>query len=144
MNHTQFEWRIRCEFNGYCKQVLRNELKDALRERKRRSRREVNFSSLTPHEENQLRTMDKYFDNTEDGFCAGGLKISEKLLADALHALPEEKRQTVLLYYFFGMNDAQIAEEMKIPRSTVQYRRTSSFPLLKRYLEECADEWDEW
>ena len=30
-----------------------------------------------------------------------------------------------------------------VPRSTVQYRRTSSFELLKRYLEERADEWNE-
>ena len=54
-----------------------------------------------------------------------------------------KKRQAVLLYYFFDMTDVEIAELMKVPRSTVQYRRTSSFELLKRYLEERADEWDE-
>ena len=37
----------------------------------------------------------------------------------------------------------EIAEELGIPRSTVQYRRTSSFEQLKRYLEERADEWNE-
>ena len=58
-------------------------------------------------------------------------------------SLPDEKRQAVLLYYFFSMTDAEIAEMMKIPRSTVQYRRTSSFELLKRFLEERADEWNE-
>ena len=59
-------------------------------------------------------------------------------------ALPAgRKRQAVLLYYFFDMTDVEIAELMKVPRSTVQYRRTSSFELLKRYLEERADEWDE-
>jgi len=52
--------------------------------------------------------------------------------------LPEEKRRAVLLYYFFDMSDAEIAELYQIPRSTVQYRRTSSFELLKRYLEEHA------
>ena len=26
----------------------------------------------------------------------------------------------------------------------IQYRRTSSFEILKKYLEEHADEWDEW
>ena len=36
------------------------------------------------------------------------------------------------------MSDAEIAELYQIPRSTVQYRRTSSFELLKRYLEEHA------
>ena len=49
-------------------------------------------------------------------------------------SLPEEKRRAVLLYYFFDMSDAEIAALYQIPRSTVQYRRTSSFELLKRYL----------
>ena len=74
---------------------------------------------------------------------AGGLKITAKLLAEAMRSLPEEKRQAVLLYYFFSMTDTEIAELMKVPRSTVQYRRSSSFDLLKRYLEERADEWNE-
>ena len=69
--------------------------------------------------------------------------LHAKLLAEALHTLPDEKRQAVLLYYFFNMTDVEIAEAMKIPRSTVQYRRTSSFELLKRYLEERADEWND-
>ena len=145
MNPAQFEWQTRCEFNAYCKHTLRNELIDALRESKKRERNEVSFSALTPQEEKQLYTVDKYFANEdEETFCAGGLKITAKLLADAMHSLPDEKRRTVLLYYFFEMTDAEIAELMKIPRSTVQYRRTSSFELLKRFLEERADEWEEF
>ncbi|RAW59222.1 RNA polymerase sigma factor [Faecalibacterium hattorii] len=141
---ARFEWQTRCEFNAYCKRTLRNELIDACRERKSRKRHEVSFADLTPHEEKQLYTVDRYFVNEdEEAFCAGGLKITAKLLAEALHSLPDEKRQAVLLYYFFDMTDVEIAELMKVPRSTVQYRRTSSFELLKRYLEERADEWDE-
>ena len=136
---NRVEWQTRCEFNAYCKRALRNELIDACRERKRRQLREVIFSDLTPQEERQLYTVDKYFqDGNEEAFCAGGLKITAKLLAEALHTLPDEKRQAVLLYYFFNMTDVEIAEAMKIPRSTVQYRRTSSFELLKRFLEERA------
>ena len=65
-----------------------------------------------------------------------GKEITAKLLAEALHSLPEEKRNAVLLYYFFEMNDAEIAKLLNVSRSTVQYRRTSSFELLKRYLEK--------
>ena len=141
---ARFEWQTRCEFNAYCKRTLRNELIDACRERKSRKRHEVSFADHTPQEEKQLYTADRYFVNEdEEAFCAGGLKITAKLLAEALHSLPDEKRQAVLLYYFFDMTDVEIAELMKVPRSTVQYRRTSSFELLKRYLEERADEWDE-
>lgn len=72
---------------------------DALRESKKRERNEVSFSALTPQEEKQLYTVDKYFANEdEETFCAGGLKITAKLLADAMHSLPDEKRRTVLLY----------------------------------------------
>ena len=66
---------------------------------KKRERNEVSFSALTPQEEKQLYTVDKYFANEdEETFCAGGLKITAKLLADAMHSLPDEKRRTVLLY----------------------------------------------
>ena len=50
----------------------------------------------------------------------------------------------------FGRNYLQvgfyteIAELLNTPRSTIQYRRTSSFEQLRKYLEENADEWDEW
>lgn len=143
MKPNRTEWQKRCTFNGFCKKVLKNEAIDAIRENRTRRKHEVVFSELTPQEENQLYTYDHYFAE-EMGFQVAGKWITAKLLADALHTLPEEKRQAVLLYYFFDMSDVEIAEFMKIPRSTVQYRRTSSFELLKRYLEERADEWNDW
>ena len=144
MGPNRNEWQKRCTFNGFCKKVLKNEAIDAIRENRTRSRREVTFSDLSPQEENQLYTCDQYFvnDEAEKSFFVAGREITAKQLADALHSLPEEKRQAVLLYYFFDMTDVEITELMKIPRSTVQFRRTSSFELLKRFLEEKADEWN--
>lgn len=144
MEPNRVEFQKQCIFQSFCKRVLHNEACNAHEEIRRRRAKEVSFSDLALHEERQLYTVDKYFqDGNEEAFCAGGLKITAKLLAEALHALPDEKRQAVLLYYFFNMTDVEIAEAMKIPRSTVQYRRTSSFELLKRYLEERADEWND-
>ena len=91
---ARFEWQTRCEFNAYCKHTLRNELIDALRESKKRERNEVSFSALTPQEEKQLYTVDRYFVNEdEEAFCAGGLKITAKLLAEALHSLPDDGKR---------------------------------------------------
>ena len=144
MEPNRREFQKQCAFQSFCKRVLHNEACNAHEEIRRRRAKEVSFSDLALHEERQLYTLDKYFqDGNEEAFCAGGLKITAKLLAEALHTLPDEKRQAVLLYYFFNMTDVEIAEAMKIPRSTVQYRRTSSFELLKRYLEERADEWND-
>ena len=131
------QWQIRCAFNGYCKRALQNEMLAAKRDIKRRQRREVTFSDLTSQEEKQLFVCDQYFadDEAEKSFVIAG---------KALHSLPEEKREAVLLYYFFDMSDVEIAKLHNIPRSTVQYRRTSSFELLKRYLEERAYDENEW
>lgn len=140
------QWQIRCAFNGFCKRALKHEALNAHRGTKRQQLREVTFSDLTPQEENQLYTYDSYFadDEAEQSFCVAGKEITAKLLAEALHSLPDDKRNAVLLYYFFDMSDAEIAELHAIPRSTVQYRRTSSFELLKRYLEERAYDETEW
>lgn len=144
MEPNRNEWQKRCTFNGFYKKVLKNEAIDAIRENRTRSRREVTLSDLSPQEENQLYTCDQYFvnDEAEKSFFVAGREIAVKQLSDALHSLPEKKRQAILLYYFFDMADVEIAGLMKIPRSTVQFRRTSSFELLKRFLEEKADEWN--
>ena len=140
------EWQIRCAFNGFCKRALKNESINAHKEIRRRQAHEINFSALTPKEENQLYTCEDFFaeDKEEQTFFAGGKEWDAKTIADAIHSLPEEKRRAVLLYYFFDMSDAEIAELYQIPRSTVQYRRTSSFELLKRYLEEHAYDYPDW
>ncbi len=94
-------------------------------------------------EARQLHTFDEYF-KRETAFERAGKKITPKLLLEAIRTLPEEKRKAILLYYFEGMNDTEIAELFNTSRSTIQYRRTSSFEKLRKYLEENADEWDEW
>ena len=140
------EWQIRCAFNGFCKRTLKNESINAHRDIRKRQEHEINFSGLTPKEENQLYTHEDFFAGSEEEqtFFAGGKEWDAKTIADAIHSLPEEKRRAVLLYYFFDMSDAEIAELYQIPRSTVQYRRTSSFELLKRYLEEHAYDYHDW
>lgn len=140
---TQFE--VRCAFNGFCKKALKCEASNAHRDVRNRQIREVTFSDLTPEEEAQLYTTDTYsFDEADKSFFVAGKTFTAKQLADALHKLPEEKRNAVLLYYFFDMTDAQIAQHLNVPRSTVQFRRTSSFELLKKILEERAYDENEW
>ena len=70
--------------------------------------------------------------------------IEYERLHRAITQLPETQRRRLILYYFEGLTDIEIAKQLNISRSTVQYRRTSSFEQLKKYLEENADEWIEW
>lgn len=54
-------------------------------------------------------------------FRAGGYDVEVKnaLLAEALTALTERKRDIILLSYFVEMNDADIARKLNLVRSTV-------------------------
>ena len=135
-----------CAFQKFCKSVLHNEACNAHEEIRRRRVREVTFSNLALHEERQLYTVDKYFqdEEAEPSYQMAGKEITPKLLLEAIRALPEERRKIILLYYFEGLTDIEIGKQLNISRSTVQYRRTSSFEQLKKYLEENADEWIEW
>ena len=134
------------EVLSFCKRVLHNEACNAHDEIRRRRKREVSFCDLALHEERQLYTVDKYFqdEEAEPRYQMAGKEITPKLLLEAIRTLPEEKRTAILLYYFEGMTDVEIGKMFNTSRSTIQYRRTSSFELLKKYLEGHADEWEEW
>ena len=140
------EFYKQCAFQKFCNTVLHNEACDTHRELRRHRAKEVTFSDMTLDEARQLHTFDEYFkrEAAETVFEKAGKKITPKLLLEAIRTLPEEKRKAILLYYFEGMNDTEIAELFNTSRSTIQYRRTSSFEKLRKYLEENADEWDEW
>ena len=147
---TPCRWSSRSDlysvFQSFCKRVLHNEACNAHDEIRRRRKREVSFCDLALHEERQLYTTDKYFqaETAEPTYQMAGKEITPKLLLEAIRTLPEEKRTAILLYYFEGMTDVEIGKMFNTSRSTIQYRRTSSFELLKKYLEEHADEWNEW
>ena len=65
--------------------------------------------------------------------------INNEKLADALTALPDDKRDIVLLAYFLDMSDQEIADMLNMVRRTVQYRRTSSLKEMKQRLEVHED-----
>ena len=138
MEPNSREFYKQCAFQKFCNTVLHNEACDAHRELHRHKAREVTFSDLPLDEARQLHTFDEYFkrETAETVFEKAGKKITPKLLLEAIRTLPEEKRKAVLLYYFEGMNDTEIAELFDTSRSTIQYRRTSSFELLKKYPEK--------
>ena len=126
MEPNSREFYKQCAFQKFCNTVLHNEACDTHRELRRHKAKEVTFSDMTLDEARQLHTFDEYFkrETAETVFEKAGKKITPKLLLEAIRTLPEEKRKAILLYYFEGMNDTEIAELFNTSRSTIQYRRT--------------------
>ena len=65
MEPNRVEFQKQCIFQSYCKRVLHNEACNAHEEIRRRRAKEVSFSDLALHEERQLYTLDKYFQDEE-------------------------------------------------------------------------------
>lgn len=126
-------------FCAYCRRTLRNARTDILRRELRSARRETLFSDMRESELNRLAAPEHVF-GEEVTFDALGRKIvvmgSE--LADAIYTLSKEEQAVILLYYFAGWTDRQIAEELGWPRSTVQFHRARALVSMRVYLGEEA------
>ena len=87
------------------------------------------------------RTTDEY-ESDYYRFQVSGFDVLVKneLLAEALNALPERKRDIILLSYFLDMSDAEIGELLNVVRTTVFRHRKSALAKIKQYLEGKADD----
>lgn len=141
MEPNRVEFQKQCIFQSFCKRVLHNEACNAHEEIRRRRAKEVSFSDLALHEERQLYTLDKYFqdEEAEPSYQQAGKKITPKLLLEAIRTLPEEKRTAILLYYFEGMTDVEIGKMFNTSRSTIQYRRTKDVVKTEAFAEQMRD-----
>lgn len=141
MEPNRVEFQKQCIFQSFCKRVLHNEACNAHEEIRRRRAKEVSFSDLALHEERQLYTLDKYFqdEEAEPSYQQAGKKITPKLLLEAIRTLPEEKRTAILLYYFEGMTDVEIGKLFNTSRSTIQYRRTKDVVKTEAFAEQMRD-----
>ena len=136
MESRNHEEHIQHSFDSYCKKVLKRKALDIHRQAKRRSKREVNFSDMSPQELSSLSVTDEYFADEYIFTVLGeSVGVSDCDLAEALNALPADRREIVLMSYFFDMTDREIAEKLNMARRTVAYRRTSSLQKLKNLLE---------
>lgn len=132
---------VQHQFDSFCKKILREKYRDCVREAQRRLKYEISFSELSPQEMEQLYVMDEYSTDSHNFSVLGyDIAVKVELISEALTALPERKRDIILLSYFLDMNDQEIAETLDMVRRNVQYQRTSSLKQLKKLLEGKADE----
>ncbi len=126
-----------CCFDTFCKRLLRYEMIDTIREYDRQGRREATFSDLSKAERAQLQYIDEYYPDRRV-FTVRGLdiEIADSDLVRALAALPSDRRDMILLAYLLDLSDADIAAQMGLKRSTVQYRRTSTLEQLRNLMME--------
>jgi DNA-directed RNA polymerase specialized sigma24 family protein len=108
---------------------------------KRRRAREVSFSELSEQDFAKLSGKDEYLKDAYGFHVLGhNIAVSDEQIAEALNALPKDRRDIILLSYFLDMKDKEIAKHLNLVRRTVVYRRASALRKLKKIMEGNAYE----
>ena len=140
MKPSSFQTTIENQFDYICKRAMDDECKNYLKYLSRLSKRETLFSDMGDYIVSQFSTIDSYHSDfhifTLNGVAVG---VESDLLSEALRNLTDKKREIILLYYFMDMNDTEIAELLKLNRSTVYRHRTSGLAFIKEFMEENAE-----
>lgn len=131
----------RHSFDAYCKRLVKNEAIDIQRRNAWQGRKEISFSELPQKDLLRLQYMDSY-DSGQNVFSLldTHVVIENEDLGAALAKLSPERRNVVLLSYLLDMKDREIAEQLDLSLSTVQYRRASALTRLRKLMEGYTNE----
>ena len=137
MKPSSFQTTIENQFDYICKRAMDDERKDYMKALSRQSKRETLFSDMGDYLVSQFATVDSYPSDfhifTLNDSTVG---VESDLLSEALRNLTDKKREIILLYYFMDMNDTEIADLLKLNRSTAYRHRTSGLAFIKEFMEE--------
>ena len=116
---------IQHQFDRFAKLVIAGEAKKQKKELARRGSNEKSFSELSQKEQDRLCMEDVY---PSECYCftVAGYDVLVKIEAvgEALSNLPKEKRDVILLAFFLGMNDGEIAACLDRVRRTDKLSQT--------------------
>ena len=141
MEPHSHEEHVRHAFDAFCKKVLRNEARDFLDKLARLRKHEISFSGLPIEVMEQFSMYDDYFIEQQRFDVLGYIvQITSDELAEAIAALPPQKRAIILLSYFLDMTDREIAESMNMRRSNVTYHRAATLRLLRELMGGKTDD----
>ena len=131
------EKAISCQFDCFCKMVLHGEMVNYHKHMDYRRKHEISFEELSNREMSLLYTLDEYaMDRVCFEVMGYEVEVKDILIAEAIQALPQKKRDVILLSFFLEMSDAEIANLMNLVRSTIYHHRQSSLKSLRKVMED--------
>lgn len=133
----EHEWeKEECNFDGFCRAVLRNEARDCYREIERQARKEIMFSEMSKSDFNSLLVEDSYStDGAVFQVLGYDIQVEDDVLIDAILSLTEERQKIILLAYFMNMSDQEISKCLEMPKRTVNYRKNRALSQMKKFME---------
>ena len=123
-------------FDCFVKTVMRNEYRDAAAEKKRIQNREAKPDLMNVPEIEDVYPSEHFILDNEKYPCL----IASDWLYDAMLELPKTQRETLILEFWYGYGDQEIAAYFHITLRTIYNWRQKAFTAIRKYYERNGDE----
>ena len=133
--------RVQYQFEAFCKLVLKNKARTLHKQLNRQEGREIALSTLPPEAipepgyEDEYHFTDPVLSTKQDW----QVQIDNPVLRDALASLLPKYREVILLSYFMGYSDTEIAKQLGVQAKTVSSRRKNALSKLKERIGSIDD-----
>lgn len=141
-NELEHEWeKEECNFDGFCRAVLRNEARDCYRELERQARKEIMFCEMSKKAFNSLLIEDSYsMDGATFQVLGYDIWVEGDTLVEAILSLTAVRQKIILLAYFMDMPEKEIAQCLDMPKRTVNYGKNMALSQMKKFMEVRSNE----
>ena len=142
MVSPEYKLGIECTFDAFSKATMRFEARTCRRTIVQKQQREISFEYLL--EERYFGASDlinsfivQPTHELQTHFHVRGytVAIENEHLATALMRLPELKRDYILLLYFLGFKEKEVAKMYGLKGHTINYHKNKSLKLLRQEME---------
>ena len=123
-------------FDCFVKTVMRNEYRDAAAEKKRIQNREAEPDLMNVLEIEDVYPSEHFILDNEKYPCL----IASDWLYDAMLELPKTQRETLILEFWYGYGDQEIAAYFHVTPRTIYNWRQKAFTAIRKYYERNGDE----
>ena len=123
-------------FDCFVKTVMRNEYRDAAAEKKRIQNREAKPDLMNVPEIEDVYPSEHFILDNEKYPCL----IASDWLYDAMLELPKIQRETLILEFWYGYGDQEIAAYFHVTPRTIYNWRQKAFTAIRKYYERNGDE----
>ena len=123
-------------FDCFVKTVMRNEYRDAAAEKKRIQNREAKPDLMNVPEIEDVYPSEHFILDNEKYPCL----IASDWLYDAMLELPKTQRETLILEFWYGYGDQEIAAYFHVTPRTIYNWRQKAFTEIRNYYERNGDE----
>ena len=123
-------------FDAFCKRVIRNAAVDAFRKTKRKHKVEMDIDDPMIAYIHSIQTHDTYTLYSRTYYVKEQpIVVRDKNLGEALQYIIPQKRAVILLSYFAGYNDTEVANILGVSPTSIARRKKSALLRLRELLE---------